>query len=167
MSKLSPDTIRERLSYVDTENLIGRCDQRFRQVYSQIQVSWKDIVTYYAEQGYAWEDAAAQFGLKTGTLKAFCARAELTFPWQGSRGWQARMRHSRSKKGIRPKGHVPPKKHYAFGEHATLMDLIAKHSPPGLSYACVHNRVTRGWPLEQALVAEKGQPLRKPLPFAA
>ncbi|WP_289101044.1 hypothetical protein [uncultured Marinobacter sp.] len=157
--RLSADTIRHRLVQINPEELDGRCDQRFKQVYQQIQVSWKDIVSYYAENGYTWEDAANQFGLKTFTLKAYCKRANLSFPWQGPRGWKARKRQSETKKGIRPSGGIIPKEFTVFGRTAPLKTLIAEFSPPGLTYACVYQRLSRNWSLDKALTYPKGCPL--------
>jgi len=157
MKHIHPVTVAASLKAVDPDQLTGRCHERFKEVYRLTGVPWKEVIYYYASQGYTWADAAALFGLKICTLKGFCLRSAVSFDWQGPAALAVRLRHSQTKKGIVPKGGYTPIRLKAFGLQEPMRELMETFSSDDLSYSCVHSRVGRGWHLEDALTVGLGE----------
>lgn len=155
MSKMTNDEIRERLKLVDPKKLTGQTPERFRQVWRITGVFWSDVLNYFAEEGFAWKDAAALYGVTERTLRGVVARRGVKVPWQGHRSERARQ--ERSERQMGKPFYFPPKKMItAFGKTASMNELIAEFGHPDTTYATVCCRIQRGWDPEEALTVPRG-----------
>ncbi|MCD1628508.1 hypothetical protein [Marinobacter shengliensis] len=157
MSQFTDQQVRSLMVYVDPEQLSGNTPQRFLQIEKITGLPVERIFEYYANNGYAWADAAEFVGVNPNTLSVYCHNMGLKFNWQGVRSNQSKIRHSRLMKG------TPSKRaliYQAFGIRAPLKELVSRFSPEGINPKAVRRRLERGYKLEEALTLPKGEPWR-------
>jgi len=154
---MTPQQFQNQLSLIKPEELSGSIRDRFHAVMKETGLYWKDIIQYYAENGYRWKDAADQFGVKRSALYSACRARGVTFPFQGKQGFKYRELRADAMEGS-PAFYTPPNKIYtAFGVSGTAVDLIKKFGHHSLTRASFQCRVNRGWPVEESLILPNGQ----------
>jgi len=107
---------------------------------------WVAAIEQYANAGFTWADAADLFGVKTDTLKQYCHRSGLTFPWQGHKSPVQREHQRRmsmgNQNGRRPKVYRYDGKQYTLKELSRIS---------GLSVTTIRFRLYKGWSVEQSV----------------
>lgn len=159
MPRYTDEQIRNRLVYVDPEQLSGKTPHRLQQIERITGLPSETIIDYYARNGYTWADVAEFVDVNRNTLMVFCHSMGWKFPWQGVKSDRSRYRQSQLMKGRKPTcGGPKPVLFQAFGIRAPLRELTERFSPVDVSSDLVRMRLIRGYPLEEALTTPTGQP---------
>lgn len=159
MPQYTDEQIRNRLVYVDPEQLTGKTPHRCLQIEKITGLSCETVIDYYARNGYTWADVAEFVGVSKPALLAYSRSLGWTFPWQGVRSERSRYRQSQLMRGRKPVcGGPKPVLFQAFGIRAPLKELTERFSLVGVSPDLVRIRLIRGYSLEEALTTPIGQP---------
>lgn len=151
-----PAHLQTRLNQVDPQSLSGRTPDRFRQVFQQTGLYWRDVIQAYADAGLRWKDVARVYGIKDEALRAYCKRRNLVFPFQGKDSPEARQ--ARSERQLGKVFYRPPMRQFtAFGTTADLDTLIQRHGHESMNKITAYCRIRRGWSIETALTLPRGQ----------
>jgi len=157
---MTPEQIQRRLDKVSPEDFSGRTAERFRQLWQLTGLNWRDTLVHFAESGYRWKDAAAFFGMHPTTLQAYCYKRGARIPFRGQTHpeAQAARRAAVNKHPERHRRYHNRANYTAFGVSDSLSELLRRFGHPSLTWAAVYGRIHRGWAIEDALLAENGQP---------